>query len=389
MVAAFRSHFGSAEGLRVFRAPGRVNLIGEHTDYNLGFVLPVALEMACYVGTAPGSGGLLRVHSAERGETVEFEVRGLGALKPRRHWSDYVIGVARELLRAGFCIEPQDLLVHSTVPEGSGLSSSAALEVSTALALAGGRPLDKLELARLCRRAEVDFVGMPCGIMDQYVSVFGEEGAAIEIDCRSLRHRPVRLPPVEIIAVNTMVKHELGSSAYRQRTVECAAAVEQLRIREPAVESLRDVTGEMFARHEGMLPEAIRKRARHVVTEDERVGEFVEAAGRGDLARMGELFTASHRSLQHDYEVSCEELDFLVDTALGMEGVYGARMTGGGFGGCTVNLVRSGTDFRARIARAYQARFGREPAVYPATPSAGAGELKNFENIPALDQLER
>jgi galactokinase len=286
--------------------------------------------------------------------------------------------VAREVLRAGFAIEPVNLLIASTVPVGSGLSSSAALEVATALALLGDRKLDGLELARLCRRAENDFVGMPCGIMDQYVSVFGRENSAVKIDCRSLEHETVALPAgAEILAVNSMVKHELGQSAYRNRVRECGEAVSSIRRRRPETASLRDVAAAEFASLASEIPEAPRQRARHVVTENQRVEDFIAASHRGDLAAMGELFVASHRSLQHDYEVSCEELDFLVDTALAIPGVLGARMTGGGFGGCTVNLVRpeAAGEFRTRIGAAYQDRFGLTPQIYLCRPSAGAGEI--------------
>lgn len=298
--------------------------------------------------------------------------------------------MAQQLIRAGFDIAPANLLIRSTVPEGSGLSSSAALEVSTALALLGGRSLPPLELARLCQRAEREFVGMPCGIMDQYISVFGEEHAAICLDCRSLKHQVVRLPDgIEFVAVNTMVKHELASSAYKERTEQCAAAVEIVRRRHPAVSSLRDVTPEMFEEAEGSMPPVILRRARHVVTEDARVLQFVAACREGAVERMGELFEASHRSLQHDYEVSCEELDFLVDAAMGIQGVYGARMTGGGFGGCTVNLMRKDAmaHFEREVAGLYQARFGIQPRIYPCRPSWGAAEEKNLETIPGTPQL--
>jgi len=237
------------------------------------------------------------------------------------------VGVAQQLARAGFAIAPANLLVRSTVPEGSGLSSSAALEVSSALALLRGRGMAPLELARLCQRAEREFVGVPCGIMDQYVAVFGREHAAVEIDCRSLEHRYAELPDgAALVAVNSMVKHALAGSAYRQRVAECAAAVEGIRRRFAAVESLREVTPEQLASVADTLPPVVARRARHVVTENQRVERF--AAAGADLERMGRLLVESHRSLRDDYEVSCEELDFLVDTALEIEGVYGSRMTG-------------------------------------------------------------
>jgi galactokinase len=385
MIPEFRKMFGSAEGLRVFRAPGRVNLIGEHTDYNLGFVLPVALDLATYIATAPATDGKLEIFSEQQGAGVALDVAGLRESQRTGHWTDYPVGVARELIHAGFPIEPASMLVRSTVPEGSGLSSSAALEVSSALAFLNGRSLPPLDLARLCQRAEVQFVGMPCGIMDQYISIFGREQSAVEIDCRSLEHRDVKLPDgIVFIAVNSMVKHALAGSAYRERVQECAAAVEDIRKRFPTVTTLRDVSPEQFESVGHLLPPVIARRARHVVTENDRVQRFVAASSAGDLGEMGRLLVASHCSLQHDYEVSSPELDFLVDTALAIDGVYGSRMTGGGFGGCTVTMLRpdAADRFRTSIARAYEERFRVTPRMYDCRPSKGAGEVTDFSEIP-------
>jgi galactokinase len=276
--------------------------------------------------------------------------------------------------------------IRSNVPEGSGLSSSAALEVSTAFALLQGRAFDKLEIAKLCQRAETDFVGMPCGIMDQYVSVFGRDHAAICIDCRSLENKAVELPQdVEIIAVNSMVKHELGASAYSTRVEECALAVKAIRERFPEVKSLRDANPAEVEKTE--MPRTVKRRARHVVTENARVQLFVHAAERGELDRMGELFTESHRSMQHDYEITCDEVDFLVDTAIGIHGCYGARMTGGGFGGCTVNLVDPAAvgHFEQYVRERYRERFDIDPAIFRCVPAAGAGEVTSgaVTTIPA------
>ncbi len=373
----FHEKFGGAPDVWA-RAPGRVDLMGSHTDYNLGFVLPIALDLACFTACAPSADGRVRVYSENLNQSVEWELSELPGLQRADRWSDYVAGVAVELLRAGYSIAPKNILIQATVPVGSGLSSSAALEVSSALALLEGQKIEPLELAKLCRRAEVDFVGMPAGIMDQYVSIFGREHAAIRIDCRSLDHEAVRLPDgIEIVAVDTMVKHQLAQSAYKERTQECAAAVEAIRSRDHSVESLRDVSLEQFTALADFLPRRIARRARHVVTENNRVEQFVEACRQGDITRMGKLFVESHRSLQHDYEVSCQELDFLVDSAIEMDGVYGARMTGGGFGGCTVNLVRAERveDFEEKIARAYQKHLAVEPHVYRCKPSAGASEV--------------
>jgi galactokinase len=375
VILEFRRRFGAADDVRVFRAPGRVNLIGEHTDYNLGFVMPMALHLATCIAAAPSADGKVRIHSEQQNETREWSLDEFLALTPAHHWTDYPAGVAHQLHRVGVAIQPLNLLIRSTVPEGSGLSSSAAIEVSSALAFLVGRDLPPLDLARLCQRAEREFVGMPCGIMDQYVSVFGREHAAVEIDCRSLQHRYAQLPDgATFVAVNTMVKHALAGSAYRDRVKECAAAAEILQSA-----SLRDVTPAQLEQAAHLLPGIVLKRARHVVTEDARVNQFVEASTRGDLQSMGRLMVESHRSLQHDYEVSCDELDFLVDTALGLPGVFGSRMTGGGFGGCTVTLLSPDAvaSFESAISAAYQRQFEVTPAIYRCLPSAGAGEVQN------------
>ena len=380
----FQRQFGGTRSIRVFRAPGRVNLIGEHTDYNLGFVLPIALDLACCVAAADSEDGYLHVYSEEKRALRTWPVPELPQLAPAHDWVDYVIGVAQELIRAGYAIQPKRLLVSSTVPEGSGLSSSAALEVSAALALLDGREIAPLKLAELCQRAETDFVGLPCGIMDQYISVFGRENAALKIDCRSLEQEVVSLPGnMDIIAVNSMIRHELAQSAYGQRTQECLAAVEAIRCLDPQVSSLRDVNLRLLDKSAPSMPKVIARRARHVVSENERVGLFVMAASCGDIERMGQLMVESHLSLQRDYEVSSPELDLLVETATGIDGVLGARMTGGGFGGCTVNLVRrsSGERFRREITQAYQKRFGLTPQMFRCRPSQGAGEVKNVERI--------
>ncbi len=378
IVAGFRRHFHSDATPSVYRAPGRVNLIGEHTDYNLGFVFPIALAMACFAAIAPAEHGKLRVYSRDMEDEFSIAIDEIPSAKPTHQWHDYVVGVARELARAGVALESCDIWIASTVPSGSGLSSSAALEIATAVALLGSKQMNPLEIALLGQRAESGFVGMPCGIMDQYASVFGHAGAAIQIDCRSLNHEYVPLPrEVSIIAVNSMVKHELGTSAYRERVAECQAALAAIGEIEPGIESLRDVSLDCFDRIQNSIPDVPRKRARHVISETQRVLDFAAAARANDLRQMGSLFLASHRSMQHDYEITCEEIDFLVDTAIKLPGVYGARMTGGGFGGCTVNLVslEALDSFRETLTRAYRERFSITPAIYDCKPAEGAGRI--------------
>jgi galactokinase len=377
MIQKYREIFGADDGVRIFRAPGRANLIGEHTDYNDGFVLPTALHLATWIATGPNQDGKVRVHSLERNETREWPVAALPDLQRAHHWSDYFVGVAQLLIAKGYDIAPANFLIGSTVPDGSGLSSSAALEVSSGLALLKGRAIDKVELALLCQRAEIEFVGTPCGIMDQYISIFGQAHKAIRLDCRSLEARPVDLPSgAAVLVVNSLVKHELGSSGYAERVRQCAAAVEAIRKVAPGVKKLRDATLDDLAR--ARMDDVIRRRARHVITEDLRVDEFIELAQRGDLKGMGELWVAAHRSLQHDFEISCEELDFLVDTAIHIQGAFGARMTGGGWGGCTINLVAEDAleSFEREIVTAYQQRYQKKAPVFRCVPSEGAGEVE-------------
>jgi galactokinase len=378
IVAAFQTHFHTDQSPAVYRAPGRVNLIGEHTDYNLGFVFPIAVEMACYVAIAPARHERLCMYSRELDQEFCIEIDEIPIAQPLKKWHDYVVGVAQQLSLAGVPIRGADLWIASEVPGGSGLSSSAALEVSTALALLGERSMDLIDLARVAQRAETQFVGMPCGIMDQYASLFGRSHAALQIDCRSLGHEYVPLPDeVSIVAVNSLVKHELGTSAYRDRVAECREAVCAIQKLDNAVESLRDVSLSFFQEIQDAIPPVPRRRARHVISDTQRVLDLAEAARATDLKEMGRLFVASHRSMQHDYEITCEEIDFLVDTAIELPGVYGARMTGGGFGGCTVNLVapEAVQQFQSALTAAYHERYAITPTFYNCVPAAGAGAV--------------
>jgi galactokinase len=351
-----------------------VNLIGEHTDYNDGFVFPAALDLYCDVRAEPAIDGKLTARSRNFDADRSWTIEELPTAKPRGDWSDYVAGVAVELIRLGVKLAPVRLEIDSSVPIGSGLSSSASLEVSVGFALASmaGANVPRNELALACQRAENDFVGMKCGIMDQFVSAFGEAGQAILIDCRSLEHRPVPLPEgLQLLVVNSMVKHELASSEYNARRRECEQAAKILG------KPLRDIPAREWPPLEDELPDPLRRRARHVVSENARVLDFVEACREGDEARMGRLMAQSHESLRVDYEVSCQELDFLVDTAAKLDGVAGARMTGGGFGGCTVNLVRAGAaqGFRQAISAAYESQFGLQPETYVCQAADGVREL--------------
>jgi galactokinase len=351
----------------IWRAPGRVNLIGEHTDYNLGLVLPMAIELECVVASAPSNDGWLRVYSDQLHAGAQWRVSDIPAAFPRGRWDDRILGIAWELSRRHVSIEPQNLFVTSTIPLGAGLSSSAALGVATALALGG--PRDPLEIAQIARAAETDFVGVPCGIMDQFTSTHGQPGSAILLDCRSLEWRAVKLPAdLAIVTVNSMIRHELGDSAYRTRVAECAEAARAL-----GVASLRDAT---FAQL-GELIGAVQRRAWHVVSENARVEAFAAAAERGDAREMGRLMTESHWSLRDDYEVSCRELDFLVDTALTIPGVLGARIMGGGFGGSTVNLLRRHAvePMRQAVQARYPRFWGHVPEIHECAASEGASRM--------------
>jgi galactokinase len=382
IVDALRQRFQQLHGTcpRIFRAPGRVNLIGEHTDYNDGFVMPAAIDFYTHVAIAPRPDRRLVVFSENIGESAEFDLDA-PAPRSRHHWSDYVFGVALMLDQAGHRLRGADMLIRGEVPLGSGLSSSAAIEVSVGYGLlqSAGLAVNRVELARLCQRAENEYVGMRCGIMDQFISCNGRAGDALMLDCRSLEFKLVPLPPeVSLVICNTMVRHELATGEYNKRREECEAGVQLLARSLPQVRALRDVTLADLERYGHDLPDVILRRCRHVVSEDARVQEAVAALGRADVSGFGKLMAESHRSLQVDYEVSCLELDLMVELANQAPGVIGARMTGGGFGGCTINLVESAQveAFRASVAPGYQEKTGLAPEIYVSTPAEGASEVE-------------
>ena len=377
----FHARFGNkGPAPRAFFAPGRVNLIGEHTDYNDGFVLPVALELGATVIATPRDDRRIRVHSQDLGQTAELDLDNPGSGKSGR-WVDYIEGVAHMVDSRIERLRGADLLVAGDVPRGAGLSSSAALEVGTGFALLSlaRAKIDRVALALAGQAAEHTFVGTRCGIMDQLVSACAEAGAALLVDCRSLEAVAVPLPsgPVAILVTDTRKKHALATSEYNTRRAECERGVELLRSALPDIRALRDVTEEAFTQNASLLPEPIVRRVRHVVTENARTLRAADALRRGDIATVGAAFVASHRSLQHDYEVSCPELDALVDLAIAQPGVHGARMTGGGFGGSTVSLVdESALDVVMTAVRdAYRKRFGVEPGFLVTHGGAGAREL--------------
>ncbi|MGE5204418.1 MAG: galactokinase [Chlamydiota bacterium] len=372
----FRQLFGQSP--RLFRAPGRVNLIGEHTDYNDGFVMPAAIDLACRVAIAGRADRRLVVRSENFQETLELHLDEAHTQRQER-WSDYVQGVAVVLEQSGWRLRGANLLIRSEVPIGSGLSSSAAIEVATGLALSSnsGVEIEKLELARLCQRAENEFVGARCGIMDQFASCFGQAEHALLLDCRSLEYRPLPVPAgVALVICDSGVRHEVASGDYNVRRAECETGVRVLAHRRPEIRALRDATLEDLQNNRAELGDLVYRRCRHVVTENARVVQAASALERGDLREFGRLMGESHRSLRDDFEVSCGELDLLVDLAAKSPGVYGARMTGGGFGGCTVNLVEADRveEFRRSVAPAYQQATGRAVKIYVSEAAAGASE---------------
>ncbi len=378
LVAHFRRIYGREP--RLFRAPGRVNLIGEHTDYNEGFVLPIAIDLETVVAGASRPDRRIRVHSLTFSETMEFDLDHPGP-PLRQMWVDYVEGVAQALGDEGLRLSGADLAVASSVSMGGGLSSSAALEISvgSALLALSGLGLDRRRLALAGQKAEHTYVGTKCGIMDQFIASMGKARHALLIDCRSLEGKlvPLNLPGTAVVICDTKVKHTLASSEYNSRRAECEHGVALLRAALPGIRALRDVNLADFNGHQQLLPEPVRCRCRHVVSENDRTLRATMALEAGNTAWMGKLMDESHDSLRSDYEVSCRELDVLVESARAVPGVAGARMTGGGFGGCTVNLVRrEAVDmFREAVTRDYTRATGLVPAIFAVEASDGASEI--------------
>jgi len=368
-----------AQKPRVFRAPGRVNLIGEHTDYNEGFVMPAAIGFATYLAIAPRSDRKLLIHSQEFPGPLEFNVDHLPDQRTGS-WCDYILGVATMLQQRRISLHGANLLVHGDVPIGAGLSSSASVEVASALAFLSlnDAHLPLPEIAKLCRRAENEFVGARVGIMDQFVSCMGKAGHAFLLDCRSLEYKFASMPAgVSMVVCNTMVKHDLATGAYNQRRAECEEGVRFFAKWDPRIRALRDVSFDLLERHEDDLPPTIRKRCNHVIRENQRTLDAAKALSAGDLKKVGELMRGSHDSLRDLYEVSCRELDVMVDAAQGLPGFIGGRMMGGGFGGCTINLVHAeqAEHFAKEIAERYRKATENVPQTYLCTAEEGAGEV--------------
>ena len=384
-LVAFRKEFSERYGRtpRIFSAPGRVNIIGEHTDYNEGFVLPIAIDRRTYVACAPRADRRIRAHSRNLEDAAEIDISD-GPPPGKHSWVHYVFGMARTLMQQKVAVSGADLLIESEVPIGSGLSSSAALEVSAGKALLAlaETEIDSVKLALAAQQAEHEFVGTKCGIMDQLTAATAKKGHALLIDCRSLEGRQIPLPNHEttFVVCNTNVKHELASSAYNQRRSECESAVAILQKYLPSVRALRDVELTEFLKFMAEMPEPVRRRARHVITENTRTLCAAESLARNDLVTLGRLMKASHESLRCDYEVSSTELDVMVDLASSQNSVFGARMTGGGFGGCTINVMRRDVveKFRNFITPKYQEITRIVPEIYIVASDDGVRE--EFEN---------
>ncbi len=368
---------------RLFAAPGRINLIGEHTDYNEGFVLPASIDKRIYLAIQALDTMRADLVSADLGEKASFLLDDTRPKLP--HWALYPFGVVKELQKRGFRPGGFRAAFGGDIPIGSGLSSSAALESAFAVALNAlfGLGADQMTLALVGQSAEHHYAGVRCGIMDQFASLFGKKGQVIRLDCRSLEHEffPLDLEGFELILADTRVKHSLASSAYNERRRQCETGVALIRKHFPAVKSLRDVNREMLAGLENQMEGKVFQRCSYVVEENARVTQTCDALAQGDPDRVGRLMFFSHQGLREQYEVSCPELNLLVETAAKTPGVKGSRMMGGGFGGCTINLVRSNNVqlFQDRIARAFEKDFGHLPLFYQVSTGDGARELTGNE----------
>ncbi|MCC9135353.1 galactokinase [Pontibacter silvestris] len=367
----------------IVRSPGRVNLIGEHTDYNNGFVLPAAINKEIYFAIAPNGRDTFRAFSCDMGESAEFNISNI---KPSDiGWANYLLGVVAQLQKAGHTVSGFDLVFGGNVPIGAGLSSSAAVECGLAFALNHIYEfgVERFDLVKMAQKAEHEYAGVRCGIMDQFASMFGKKNHAVKLDCRSLEYEYYNLDMADyrIVLCDTQVKHSLASSEYNTRRQECETGVAVLHKHFPQVTSLRDATLEMLEKHRNEFDPVVFKRCTYVVSENNRVEEACKALEAGDMKTFGEKMYASHNGLQHNYEVSCPELDFLVEQAKKTEAVLGARMMGGGFGGCTINIVRLDMldEFKKQIGEAYQQRFDVQLKTYIAEIVDGSSLATQLE----------
>jgi len=373
----FEGLWGPAGALTCVRAPGRVNLIGEHTDYNDGFVLPMAIDLDIIVAGRPNGRNFARVYSAEFGCELEFHTRRLES-QGLPSWARYVVGAAKRLVERGYAIPGFDAVIHSTLPVGASLSSSAALSIAASLFMGelAGAGLPRQDVARACQRVEHEDAGVKCGIMDQMVILFARQAHALLIDCRTLIYEWIRCPSdrYNVCICDTGIKHQLAATAYNRRRQECDQAARALAKRLPGVRALRDVSIDELREDGSDLNPTVFRRARHVISENQRVLDVVRALKEDDIQAVGRLMNESHESLRNDFEVSSPELDALVEAQRAVPGVMGARLTGAGFGGCTVSLVRTDaiTEFCESVSQSYADSFGHTPKIFVSLPERGA-----------------
>ena len=359
------------------RSPGRVNIIGEHTDYNEGFVLPAAIDKAIYIALAKRDDDIIKIYSNEFEEEHESQLNNLQPLK--QHWANYVLGVADQLQSRGYKIQGFNMVFDGDIPIGAGMSSSAAVECATAFGLNDifGLNIPTIELVEISQKAEHTFAGVLCGIMDQFASMFGKKDHLIKLDCRSLDYEyvPLKLDGIKIILMNTNVKHSLASSEYNTRRLQCTEGVAMVKDFIPEVHSLRDVTMPMLDKYVKPKDDIIYKRCKYVLEENTRLLQAAEDLKKGDITSLGKRMFMSHNGLKNEYEVSCEELDFLVDFVRSEKNVLGARMMGGGFGGCTINLVKEEAidNLVQRASQAYLENMNKELTVYVSEIGDGTG----------------
>ena len=364
----------------MYFAPGRVNLIGEHTDYNEGFVLPAAVDKLIVFAVKPNSVGSFRFFAFDLGESFETEEENIA--KSDTAWANYLLGVVAQFRKAGLTVTAFDCVFGGNVPLGAGMSSSAAIEVGMAFAINDmfGLGVNRLTMTKFAQMAEHEYAGVNCGIMDQFASMHGKAGHVVRLDCRSLdfEYFPLDTTDYRLVLVNTGVKHELASSEYNKRRAECEAGVKILQKHYSGVRSLRDVTMEMLEAHRSEFGDVVYRRCSYIVEENERLLAGCKALANGDFAAFGQLMFGSHEGLSHKYEVSCAELDQLVAIARTAPGVLGSRMMGGGFGGCTITLIEKSkvADFERAVKSSYKTPDGREPEIYEVVIGDGAGELK-------------
>ncbi len=376
MLGEFRRIFGGKRPSILARAPGRVTLIGSHTDYNGGLVMPVTVDRDVTVLGRRRRDDRVRLHSLRFAETVEFSLDDIKR-SSSPFWLNYPKGVAQVLQVSGVSLYGLDGIIGSDLPPGGGMGSSAALEVATALTFLAASDFNLVprDLAILCRKAENDFVGVKCGIMDQFSSIYGRKGRCLFLDCLSLDYERIVFPDgFKIVVCDTGARHRLSASSYNRRRRECEEGVKRLRKYLPGIEFLRDATVSDLRKYGKHLPEAVRKRCLHVVEENRRTELAARKLAAGDLKGFGRLLDQSHRSSRDLFECSTPELDFLVEEARKLKGVAGARLTGAGFGGCTVNLVEEGSvaGFKKKVADAYRGRFGQDPKIYVCRTAPGA-----------------